>query len=171
MLSWSSSQTLGNPNLFGTKIYTALSYKPLPQPSKSKNCCRVYLQNCRQIHQHCQTGQTWFRVEQTACVKMLSAVFVWSGWTLSIPLAAQQKQELYEATLQRYEQLIIVWRKRLACWRNGKQWGIAPKVRTDCRAYRGHPNKNEVLEEMSQLRMMLNLRENVFIEALMINHR
>lgn len=80
-------------------------------------------------------------------------------------LAAQQKQELYEATLQRYEQLIISAEERLRVGAMASNEVLRLKSEQIAVRTEATQNKNEVLEEMSQLRMMLNLRENVFIIA------
>ena len=77
--------------------------------------------------------------------------------------AAQQKQELYESTLQRYEQLIQSAEERLRVGAMASNEVLRLKSEQIAVKTESTQNKNEVLEEMSQLRMLLNLRENVRI--------
>lgn len=79
--------------------------------------------------------------------------------------AAQQKQALYESTLQRYDQLIISAEERLRVGAMASNEVLRLKSEQIAVKTGATQNKNEVLEEMSQLRMMLNLRENVRINA------
>lgn len=79
--------------------------------------------------------------------------------------AAQLKQELYEATLQRYEQLIISAEERLRVGAMASNEVLRLKSEQIAVKTESTQNKNEVLEEMSQLRMLLNLRENVVIRT------
>lgn len=79
--------------------------------------------------------------------------------------AAQQKQTLYESTLQRYEQLIISAEERLRVGAMASNEVLRLKSEQIAVKTEATQNKNEVLEEMSQLRMLLNLRENVVIKT------
>jgi cobalt-zinc-cadmium efflux system outer membrane protein len=79
--------------------------------------------------------------------------------------AAQLKQELYESTLQRYEQLIISAEERLRVGAMASNEVLRLKSEQIAVKTESTQNKNEVLEEMSQLRMLLNLRENVVIKT------
>ena len=80
--------------------------------------------------------------------------------------AAQQKQALYESTLQRFEQLIQSAEERLRVGAMASNEVLRLKSEQIAVKTEYTQNKNEVLEEMSQLRMMLNLRENVIITAM-----
>ena len=79
--------------------------------------------------------------------------------------AAQLKQELYESTLQRYEQLIISAEERLRVGAMASNEVLRLKSEQIAVKTESTQNKNEVLEEMSQLRMLLNLRENIVIKT------
>jgi cobalt-zinc-cadmium efflux system outer membrane protein len=79
--------------------------------------------------------------------------------------AAQLKQELYESTLLRYEQLIISAEERLRVGAMASNEVLRLKSEQIAVKTESTQNKNEVLEEMSQLRMLLNLRENVVIKT------
>lgn len=79
--------------------------------------------------------------------------------------AAQQKQSLYESTLQRYEQLIISAEERLRVGAMASNEVLRLKSEQIAVKTEATQNKNEVLEEMSQLRMLLNLRENVVLNV------
>lgn len=79
--------------------------------------------------------------------------------------AAQQKQELYETTLQRYDQLIQSAEERLRVGAMAANEVLRLKSEQITVKTESTQNKNEVLEEMSQMRMLLNLRENVVIKT------
>ncbi len=79
--------------------------------------------------------------------------------------AAQQKQELYESTLGRYEQLIKSAEERLRVGAMANNEVLRLRSEQIAVKTESTQNKNEVLEEMSQLRMLLNLRENVVIKT------
>jgi cobalt-zinc-cadmium efflux system outer membrane protein len=79
--------------------------------------------------------------------------------------AAQQKQELYESTLVRYEQLIASAEERLRVGAMANNEVLRLKSEQIAVKTESTQNKNEVLEEMSELRILLNLRENVIIKT------
>jgi outer membrane protein, heavy metal efflux system len=79
--------------------------------------------------------------------------------------AAQQKQALYESTLSRYNQLIQSAEERL------RIGAMAPnevlRLKSEQIAVRAEAiqNKNEVLNELSAVRILLNINEKVYVKA------
>lgn len=83
--------------------------------------------------------------------------------------AAQQKQALYESTVRRYNQLIQSAEERL------RIGAMAPnevlRLKSEQIAVRAEAiqNKNEVLNELSAVRILLNVNEKVYVKALREN--
>jgi outer membrane protein, heavy metal efflux system len=79
--------------------------------------------------------------------------------------AAQQKHELYDETLKRYDQLIISAEERLRVGAMASNEVLRLKSEQIAVKTEAIQNRNEILEEMSQLRILLNLRENVLLKT------
>lgn len=79
--------------------------------------------------------------------------------------AAQQKHALYQATLLRYEQLIQSAEERLRVGAMASNEVL--RLRSELIAVKSEAiqNNNEILHELSGLRMLLNLKETVYVKA------
>jgi len=80
--------------------------------------------------------------------------------------AAQQKQALYESTVQRYNLLIKGAEERLRVGAMAANEVL--RLRSEQIAVRAEAtqNKNDVLNELSAIRILLNLNEKVYVKAL-----
>jgi cobalt-zinc-cadmium efflux system outer membrane protein len=80
--------------------------------------------------------------------------------------AAQLKQQLYDSTLVRYDQLIRSAEERLRVGAMASNEVLRLKSEQIAVKFQATENRNEVLGEMSSLRILLNLKENVYVQTL-----
>jgi cobalt-zinc-cadmium efflux system outer membrane protein len=96
---------------------------------------------------------------------VLRALLFELGEQFSLLEAAQQKQALYRSTLARYEQLIQSAEERLRVGAMASNEVL--RLRSELIAVKSEAiqNNKEILEELSGLRILLNLKETVYVKA------
>lgn len=96
---------------------------------------------------------------------VLRALVFELGERFSLLEAAQQKQALYRSTLARYEQLIQSAEERLRVGAMASNEVL--RLRSELIAVQSETiqNNKEILDELSGLRILLNLRETVYVKV------